>query len=58
MNEQYRGFNLYGGSEPTAKPRSAASFSGNQLDPSLISTAMEPSQGSLPWDRRLLSAMF
>ena len=26
MNEQYRGFNLYGGSEPTAKPRSAASF--------------------------------
>jgi|SoiMethySBSTD1v2_1073268.scaffolds.fasta_scaffold38378_2 hypothetical protein len=54
MNEQYRGFNLYGGSEPTAKPRSAASFSGNQLDPSLISTAMEPSQSSLPWGRRLL----
>jgi len=42
----------------TAKPRSAASFSGNQLDPSLISTAMEPSQSSLPWGRRLLSAMF
>jgi len=42
MNEQYRGFNLYGGSEPISETAARPGLlNGNQRDASLTSTAME-----------------
>ena len=41
MNEQYRGFNLYGGSEPISETLLGRVTQWNQRDASLTSTAME-----------------